>query len=165
MVMTETIRHNYECYSREPFCIQVPYARLTDTTPTPSLPAELTSLTPGTQLTGTIISIDAGDSVAMVDVRCANVYYQKVRNVRTYDGATENTWGVIDIGDMVYYDNSATMPVGVYLSTSPLDNLGVANTLFGTVVPCNDADRANYPTATATAATEECGVCQRGAGV
>jgi len=163
--MTEEIRHDYECYSREPWCVPIPYARLTDTTPTESLPAEVTSLVAGTQLTGTIISIDAADEVAELDVRCGTVYYHEVRNVRTYSGAAENTWGVIDVGDSVYYDNSATMPAGVYLSTSPLDNLGVANTLFGTVVPCNDADRANYPTTTATASTEECGVCQRGAGI
>ena len=163
--MTEEIRNNYECFSREPWCVMIPYARLTDTTPTPSLPAEVTSVLAGTQLTGTIISIDATDSVAEVDVRCANVYYHEVRNVLTYSGEAENTFGVINIGDLVYYDNSATMPAGVYLSTSPLDNLGTANTLFGTVVPCNDADRANYPTSPATAATEECGVCQRGAGI
>lgn len=163
--MTEEIRHDYECFSREPWCVMAPYARLTDTTPTVSLPAEFTSLTAGTQLTGTIISIDATDSVAMVDVRAGNIYYHEVRNVRTYAAAVEATWGVINVGDAVYYDNSATMPAGVYLSTSPLDNTGAANTLFGHVVPCNDADRSNYPTSTATASTEECGVCQRGAGV
>ena len=161
--MTEEVRHSYECYSREPWCVMIPYARLTDTTPTPSLPAEVTSLLPGTQLTGTIISIDASDSVAEIDIRAGTVYHE-VRNVLTYSGAVENTWGVINIGDAVYYDNSATMPAGVYLSTSPLDNLGVANTLFGHVVPCNDADRANYPTSPATAATEECGVAQIGVG-
>ena len=162
--MTEEIRHNYECFSREPFCVMIPYARLTDVTPTVSLPAEVTSLLPGTALTGTIISIDASDSVAMVDIRAGNIYYHEVRNVLTYGGAVEATWGVINIGDAVYYDNSATMPAGVYLSTSPLDNLGVANTLFGHVVPCNDADRSNYPTSPATAATEECGVAQLGVG-
>jgi len=162
--MTEEIRHNYECWTREPWNAQIPYARLTDTTPTVSLPAEVTSLLPGTALTGTIISIDASDSVAMVDIRAGNIYYHEVRNVLTYGGAVEATWGVINIGDAVYYDNSATMPAGVYLSTSPLDNLGVANTLFGHVVPCNDADRSNYPTSPATAATEECGVAQLGVG-
>ena len=162
--MTEEIRHNYECCTREPWNVQIPYARLTDTTPTVSLPAEVTSLLPGTALTGTIISIDASDSVAEVDIRASNVYYHEVRNVLTYGGAVEATWGVINIGDAVYYDNSATMPAGVYLSTSPLDNLGVANTLFGHVVPCNDADRSNYPTSPATAATEECGVAQLGVG-
>jgi len=163
--MTETIRNNYECFSREPWCVMIPYARLTDTTPTVSLPAEVTSVLPGTQLTGTIISIDADDSVAEIDVRCSSVYYHEVRNVLTYSGEAENTWGVINIGDPVYYDNSATMPAGVYLSTSPLDNLGAGSTRFGFVVPCNDDDRSNYPTSPATAATEDCGVCQHGAGV
>jgi len=163
--MTEDIRHNYECFSREPWCVMIPYARLTDITPTVSLPAEVTSLLPGTKMTGTIISIDATDSVAEVDIRASNVYYHEVRNVRTYDpGVAELTWGVINVGDAVYYDPSASMPAGVYLSTSPLDTTGAANTLFGHVVPCNDADRANYPTTTATASTEECGVAQLGVG-
>ena len=162
--MTEEIRHNYQCWSRDPWCVLVPYARMTDATPTETLPAELTSLTAGTQLTGTIITVDATDSVACVDVRAGNIYYHEVRNVRTYANQVEASWGVINIGDAVYYDSSATMPAGVKLSTSPLDNTGGANPLFGFIVPCNDADRANYPTSPATAATEECGVCQRGAG-
>ena len=163
--MTEAVRHNYECFSREPWCVMAPYTRLTDQSPTPSLPAEFTSLTAGTQLTGTIISIDASDSVAEVDIRAGNVYYHEVRNVRTYNvGVAELTWGVINVGDAVYYDNSVGMPAGIYLSTSPLDLTGAANTLFGHVVPCNDADRANYPTATATASNEECGVAQIGVG-
>jgi len=49
----------------------------------------------------------------------------------------------------------------VYLSTSPLDNLGVANSLFGTIAFSNTV---TLPTTTATAATEELPVMQRGAG-
>ena len=93
-----------------------------------------------------------------------NTYYFEVRNVLTYAAAVEATWGAINIGDAVYYDNSATMPAGTYLSTSPLDNLGVANTHFGHVVPCNEADMALYPKGGATASTQDCGVCQKGAG-
>ena len=162
--MTEEIRHDYQCSSDDLKTWEVPYARLTDTTPTASLPAELTSLTAGTQLTGTIISVDAADSVAVIDFRAGNVYYHEVRNVLTYAAAVEATWGAINIGDAVYYDNSATMPAGVYLSTSPLDNTGAANTLFGFVVPCNEVDRALYPKGGITASTQECGVMQRGAG-
>lgn len=162
--MTEAIRHDYQCSSNDLKTWEVPYARLTDTTPTPSLPAELTSLLAGTQLTGTIISVDAADSVAVIDFSPGNVYYHEVRNVLTYNAGVENTWGAINIGDIVYYDNSATMPAGVYLSTSPLDNLGGANTLFGYVVGCDDVDMALYPKGDATASTQECGVMQRGAG-
>ena len=64
--MTEAVNNNYEHSSGPIHTIAVPYARLTDATPTPSNPCELTSLLAGTQLGGTIISIDAGDSIAGV---------------------------------------------------------------------------------------------------
>ena len=163
--MPEVIRHDYECSSETAIVHwPIPYARLTDITPTVSLPAEVTSILPGTQLTGTILSIDAADSQAVIDFTAGMVYWHEVRNVRTYNGGVENAWGAINIGDPVYYDNSATMPAGVYLSTSPLDNTGAANTLFGFVVPCitNDDDSGDYPKGGLTASTQECGVIQRG---
>jgi len=162
--MTEQVNNDYQCSSGLLRTWFVPYARLTDTTPTPSNPCELTSLTAGTQLTGTILTVDAANSVAVVDVSAGSVYYQEVRNVLTYAAAVEATWGAINIGDAVYYDNSATMPAGVYLSTSPLDNTGAANTLFGYVMPCNEADMALYAKGDNTASTQDCGVMQRGAG-
>jgi len=163
--MTEVIRHEYEVSSEGAVRHwEIPYSRLTDATPTATLPAEVTSLLPGTQLTGTILTVDADTSVAVIDFTCSMVYYHEVRNVLTYSGAAENTWGAINIGDIVYYDNSATMPAGVYLSTSPLDNLGVANTLFGFVVPANDVDMALYPLGGITASTQECAIMQVGAG-
>lgn len=163
--MVEAIHDDYECSSEGGVRHwEIPYGRLTDATPTPTNPAEVTSLLPGTQLTGTILTVDAANSVALIDFTPGMVYRQTVRNVRTYVGAAENTWGAINIGDPVYYDNSATMPAGTYLSTSPLDNLGVANTLFGEIVPMDDADMALFPKGGAVASTQTCGVMQRGAG-
>lgn len=165
--MTEEIRNDYECSSEGAVLHwPIPYARLTDATPTVSLPAEVTSVLPGTQLTGTILSIDAGDSIAVIDFTAGMVYWHEVRNVLTYAAAVEATWGAINIGDPVYYDSSATMPAGVYLSTSPLDNVGGANTLFGHVVPCltNSDDPGDYPKGGVTASTQECGVAQIGVG-
>jgi hypothetical protein len=163
--MTEVVRNNYEVSSEGAVRHwEIPYARLTDATPTPSNPAEVLSLLPGTQLTGTILTIDAGLSVAVIDFTCSMVYWHEIRNVLTYAGQAENTWGAINIGNPVYYDNSATMPAGTYLSTSPLDNLGVANTLFGFVVPADDVDMALFPKGGALASTQECAVMQFGAG-
>jgi len=163
--MTEEIRHNYEVSSEGAVRHwEIPYARLEDATPTPSLPAAVTSVLPGTQLTGTILTIDADDSVAVIDFTCSMVYWQEVRNVLTYDAEAEDTFGAINIGDCIYYDGSATMPAGVKLSTSPLDNLGVANPLFGFAVPKNDADMALFAKGGATAATVEVAVMQVGAG-
>lgn len=140
---------------------EVPYARLTDATPTVGDPCELTALVDGTQIGGTVLSIDAVVSRAVIDFTCSMVYKHYVRNVRTYNGGVEATWGVLAIGNRVYYDNSATMPGGVYLSTSPLDNTGAANSLWGTIVYSGGV---TLPTTTATAATEEVPCMQRGAG-
>lgn len=164
--MTEEVRSSYECVSNELSTVDIPYARLIDVTPTASNPAAVNGLLygTGTALTGVIISVDATDSVATLDIQPGNKYYFEVRNVLTYAAAVEATWGAINIGDPVYYDDSGTMPAGVYLSTSPLDNAGNANVMFGFVVPCSDDDRALYPKGGITASTQECGICIIGAG-
>ena len=157
--MPEVIRNDYEVSSESAIRHwDIPYDDLEDATPTASLPAALTSIIPGTQLTGTILVVDAGDSMAVIDFTHSMVYEHDVRNVLTYSEDVEATWGVIDIGDPIFYDRSATMPAAVKLSTSPLDNLGAANPLFGFRVPANDNDTA--ATATATAATESIAVMQ-----
>jgi len=165
--MTEAIRLDYEASSESAIVHwEIPYSRLTDTTPTPTRPCEVTSLTDSTQLTGTILTIDAGDSVVIVDFTPSMVYYQEVRNVLTYDGAgAETGWGAINIGDEVYYDHGTTMlALGLQLSTSPLNAEGATNTRFGWVVARHDTDMALYPKGDATASTEEVGVMQLGAG-
>jgi hypothetical protein len=93
------------------------------------------------------------------------VYRHDVRNVLTYNpGVAELTWGPINIGDPIYYDHSASMPAGVYLSTSPVGTDTVANTLFGFAVPADDADV--FPKGAAlVASTQRCAVMQVGAGV
>lgn len=164
--MTETIRNNYEVSSEGAVRHwEIPYARLEDATPTPSNPAAVLSRLAGTQLTGTILTVDARTSVAVLDVTASMVYRQPVRNVLTYAAGAEATWGNANIGDPVYYDRSATMPAGVYLSLSPLDAAGAANPLFGHVVPMDDTDMALYPKgANGVASTQSLGVMQCGAG-
>jgi len=160
--MTEAIKAGYEVSSEGAVRHWVvPYARMTDVTPTPTQPAELTALTAGTEIGGTVLSIDASTSTAIVDFTTGAVYLHSVRDVRTYNGGVEATWGVINIGDRIYYDNSATMPAGTKLSTSPLDNTGAANSLFGTAVY---SGQSTFPMGAATAATVDCPVMQRGAG-
>src|SRR4030042_5929220 len=106
--MVEAIHPDYEVSSEGAVRHwEIPYARLTDATPTPTNPAEVTSLLPGTQLTGTILTIDADTSFAVIDFTSSMVYYHYVRNVLTYNpGVAELTWGPINIGDPVYYDHS-----------------------------------------------------------
>jgi len=159
--MTEAIRSNYEVSSQGSGHWDVSYARMTDVTPTPTQPAQLTCLLVGGNVCGTVLSIDANVSRAVVDVNSGMVYLQEVRDVLTYSGAVENTWGAINEGDIIYYDVSATMPAGVKLSTSPLDNTGAANARFGIAVY---SGRVTYPLGGITGSTVEIPVMQRGAG-
>ena len=163
--MVEQINNDYEHSSGPVMTIAVPYARLTDATPTESNPCEITSLLAGTQLCGTIMTIDASDSIAIVNVAPGFIGNFEVRNVLTYDpGVAELTWGAINVGDPVYYDHSASMPAGVYLSTAPTGTDTVANTLFGYIVGKTSEAAAMYPLGGVTASTQDCQVQQRGAG-
>lgn len=73
--MAEAIHNDYEVSSEGAVRHwEIPYARLTDTTPTPTNAAEVTSVLPGTQLTGTILSVDASRSIAVIDFTNSMVY-------------------------------------------------------------------------------------------
>lgn len=155
--MTDTIRQNYEGSSEGAVRHWVvTKARLVDTTPVVGQPVMLTSLTDGKQLTGTCLSENGTKCV--VDFTHSMCYFQEVRNVRTYAGAAESTFGAINEGDRIYYDRSATMPAGVKLSTSPLDSAGGENTFFGYAVLANEDD--TFPKGGATASTQEVMVLQ-----
>lgn len=163
--MTEAIHNDYEVSSEGAVRHwEIPYARLEDVTPTPTNPAAVLSVLSGTQLTGTILSVDAGTSMAVIDFTASMVYQFTVRNVLTYNLGAEATFGAINIGDPIYYDRSATMPAGTYLSTSPLDVAAAANPLFGWAVPANDTDMALFPKGAAIASTQTVSVSQVGAG-
>jgi len=160
--MAEAVNNDYEVSSEGAVRHwEIPFARLEDATPTATNPAAVLSVLPGTQLTGTILTVDDGNDVAVIDFTCSMVYRQDVRNVLTYAASAESTFGAINIGDPIYYDRSATMPAGVYLSTSPLDDAGAANPLFGFRVPASDSDVSAK--GGATASTQECAVMQLGA--
>lgn len=160
--MPESINTDYEVSSEGAVRHwEIPFASLSDTTPTATKPAMVTG-TAGSQLTGTILTVDNTDSIAVVDFTPSMVYRHEVRTVLTYAAGVEASWGTLDIGDAVYYDNSATMPAGVYLSTSPLNNAGTANPLFGWIVPADEND--TFPKdAGAAGNTWECAVMQHGA--
>jgi hypothetical protein len=184
--MTETVHSDYEVKSESAICHwEIPYPRLTDQTPTPTNPARVTGLLAGAQLQGTILTISPGataaTSFAVIDFTPTMVYMHDVRTVLTYAGGAdgaEATWGALNIGDPVYYDNSTTMlALGIYLSTAPANDTpgGVgptANTLFGWIVPAPtttvgawDTDAATFPLAAGVAGnTHRVAVMQRGAG-
>ena len=133
--------------------LPIPYARLEDNPPVLHDPAAVISAIPGTQITGSIITIDAVTSVAILNVARGAVVRQNVRNVITYSGSAEQNYRALNIGDPVYYDRSATMPALYFLSTSPIDRLGVANPLWGWVVLAQNEVAASYPKAPTGVAT------------
>jgi len=160
--MPETIYTQYEVSSEGAVRHwNVPYARMFDVTPTVTQPACLTNVVIGDEICGTILSIDAANSLAVVDFTSSMVYRHSVRDVLTYGGAVEATWGAINIGDSIFYDGSATMPAGTKLSTSPLDNTGAANAKFGWAAYSGGI---TYPLGSVVAATVVVAVMQRGAG-
>jgi hypothetical protein len=180
--MTETVHSDYEVKSEFAVCHwPIPVARLHDITPTPTNAACVTGLLAGAELCGTIISIDpptpATATFAEIDFTPGMVYEHDVRTVLTYGGGpAEATWGTLSIGDPVFYDATATMvALGIYLSTSPLDGAGNANSLFGWIVPGSaahgglttfDTDSARFPLAAGVAGnTHRVSVMQKGAGL
>ena len=163
--MVRTITQSYEVSSesgRERH-VRIPYARLTDVTPTLHDPAQVTSVVAGTQMTGTVVTLDATNSVVILNVATGAAYFHNVRNVLTYGGGpVEATWGAINVGDPVFYDAEQDTLNGIKLSTAPLTSLGAANTLFGYATMFQEEVNAtDFPKGTAIAgSTQECAVTQ-----
>ncbi len=158
-----TLNPNYEVSSEGAVRHwDIPYASLENATPVATEPAQLVG-TDGLQVCGTVLTVNATDSMAVIDFTAGMIYRHNVRTVTTYAMAAESAWATIDIGDVVYYDNSATLPAGTFLSLSALNNLGAANSVFGYVVPADEND--TFPKAAGAAGnTWEQAVMQRGAG-
>lgn len=164
--MTRSITQSHEVSSESgrERQLPVPYARLTDVTPTLHDPAQVTGLVAGLMITGTVITLDAVGSVAILNVADGARYLHNVRNVLTYNAGpvAEATWGPINIGDPVYYDAEQDTLNGIKLSTSPLQSDGAtANTLFGHVTMLQEETAASFPKGAAlVASTQECAVMQ-----
>ena len=148
--------------------IRIPLARLTDNTPTVGEPAEVTGRVPGEQIVGVVYNAgSAANPYAILNVAEGQVIRASVRNTLTYDPGlpvAEDTWGVINIGDPVYYSAEQDVINGVKLSTAPLQSDGAtANTRFGNVVMLQDEDADDFPKAAADAGhTVSCAVCLGG---
>lgn len=161
--MPEQVNSNYEVSGNGPEKHwAVPYARLTDATPTPTNPVALTSRIPGRQLTGVCLTIDPATSMAVVDFTPGHVYRLTVRNILTYSAGSPATFGTIQPGDPIFYDRSTDLAAGVYLSLAPTDEASAANPLFGYAVPI-DAEGA-FTKASAADTTLEVGIMIVGAG-
>jgi hypothetical protein len=176
--MTETVHSDYECSSEGAIRHwEVPYAELSNITPVPTNPARITGRIPGIDLCGTILTIDATNSMAEVDFTSGMVYRLDVMDIAGYagggGGGAPNAWLAINIGDPVYYDATPiVLAAGAFLSLSPLDGISAAaNTRFGWVVPGPlaggfDTDAASFPQGTGLTPSVLHRICvmQRGAG-
>ena len=156
----------YESKSTPFVCREFPYSRLEDTSPTIHNPAAVVGFAAANstydwhQLTGTIITLDACNSIAMINIARGAAYYHPVRNVRTYAANAESTFLQLDIGIPVYYDSSTTMPTGTKLSLAPSDQTHYMSPLFGYIwwgedeIPDGFSANANpYPLGSASVGT------------
>ena len=153
---------------------EVPYANLKDTTPALHDPACVNAPVaeaaagdaPLNELTGTVLSLDADDSMAVIDFD-SMVYRHNVRTVTGWTaGPTENAWAQINLGDIVYYDAESDSVNGVKLSLAALRADGTTyNPVFGVIVLDQDETAASYPKGAAEPTegeTHACAVRQKG---
>jgi len=146
--------------------ILVPWSRQHDITPALHDPMCQTALIPGTEVCGTIVTLGTvADPYSVVNVAEGAKYRQWVRNVLTWSAGpvAEATWGPINIGDPVFYDDESDAANGVKLSTSPLDSTGAVNPRFGTVEMLQTEDEDDFPKGDAQAGSNNaCSVMQTG---
>ena len=148
--------------------LQIPYARQKDVTPTLGDPACVTSRIVGMETCGTVITINATTSEATINFAEGAIYRHNVRNVRTYnvDGPpqTEATWGAMNIGDPVFYDENQDALNGIKLSTAQFEGDGTTpNPRFGTIVMLQDECADDFGKGDAQeGVTELCAIEQTG---
>ncbi len=145
--------------------VKIPYSRMADTTPTIHDPAQVTGLLAGAQMTGTVVTIDAVRSEAILNIAVGAVFRHNVRTVSGYNGGNaENAWTALNIGDPVYYDPTSDANNGVKLSVSPLQgDSATANPRFGTILMLQSEDADDFSKAAgASGNTHLCAVAQAG---
>lgn len=165
-MVTRTTTYDYEVSSesgRERH-VRIPYASLEDATPTLHDPFQVANAGDGLGLNGTVITLDAVDSVIIGNVAEGAVYLHNVRNVRTYTSGpvAEATWAAIVVGMRVYYDTEQDTLNGVKLSLAPLQSDGTTpNDPFGWIVMDQDEDSSDFGKGTSqVGSTHACAVLQ-----
>jgi len=143
--------------------VLIPWARLTDATPTKGDPAQVTGLIAGEQVTGVVMNPGvAADPYAILNVAEGRMERQNVRCVLTYTAGpvAEATFGLMNIGDPVFYDAEQDTLNGVKLSTSPLQSDGAtANARYGIIIMTQDEDADDFPKGSASVGTTvECAI-------
>jgi hypothetical protein len=90
-------------------------------------------------ITGVVMTYQANNDRAVMNVADKVVVRQYVSNILTYSGGAGNTFDTsLAVGDPVYVDDSGPLSAGVTLSRSPLNESGSSNPLAGYVFRCQD---------------------------
>lgn len=161
--MTDTVKNYYEVASENgALHWWIDLDRLEYPAGLETNPAAVLSDTDGIQATGTILSIMDVSGCAVIDFTPTMVYRQNVRNVLTYSVGSPATFGTIAEGDVIYYDRSTSLPADVHLSTSPLDDTGAANPIFGMRVKLQPDDPCTAVGTTQSGSTHYIAVMQLG---
>lgn len=168
--MPDTYHYDYEVASQgDPPHLTIPIDRLENSTSViPTNAAKVKDdILEGGELTGTILALEtfSGIDCIILDADSGQTYRHNVRNVLTYAQSAEATWNAINVGDTVYYDDSATMPADCHLSLSADNSAGDPNPVFGHVGMSNDTVNDTFPKGSAQeGVTVRCVIIQRGAG-
>ena len=137
----------------------VPWTRLADQTPTKGDAARVTGLVAGRMMCGTVYEPGStADPYAVINFAMGRVELKDVRNVLTYTAGpvAEATWGPINFGDPIFYDDEQDTLNGIKLSTSPLQSDGAtANEFWGWAVTHEDETIDDFPKGGETASTQE----------
>lgn len=90
-------------------------------------------------LTGVVVTYQANNDRAVLNLADKFIVRQYVANVLTYSSGNAYTFDTsLAIGDVVYVDDSGPLSEGVTLSLSPLNESDSANPLAGYVMRCQD---------------------------
>lgn len=147
---------------RERITPPIPWARLLDVTPTLKDPACVNGRQETNRICGTVwnAGVTTTDETVLLNVAEGRLEHHEVRNVLTYTAGpvAEATWGAINIGDAVYYDEEQDTLNGIKLSTAPLQSdAATYNPFFGYVVPHQDEDADDFAKGEdGVASTQEC---------
>ena len=146
----------------------VPQTRLKDTSPTLGDPACVTSLIVGMEVCGTVITANATNDTAVINVAEGAIYIHYVYNLDDWaadDGIGGATYAAINIGDPVFYDNEADLlGHGKLTIAQYMSNNTTPKPRFGTVVMMQDECAADFPKPAEGAAADYylCAILQTG---
>jgi len=136
--------------------VLIPWSRLIDTTPTKGQAACVNGVHATHRITGTVVNAGTVtvDPYVILNIAEGRRERKSVRNVLTYSAGpvAEATWGLMNIGDPVYYDGEQDTLNGVKLSTARVQSdAATINPFFGWVTMTQDEDEDDFPKAAADA--------------